>query len=142
MSRITHVVLMVLAVLSLFLAAGCLPFVTISPVEAPPPADSSEIPPVVEEAWEIIFRDYVERDDLDADTLSQGAIRGMIEALDDPYTSYLDPEMYQLSLSDIQGKFEGIGAHVAARDEQIVIIAPIPDSPADKAGIRAGDVMA
>ena len=95
----------------------------------------------VEQAWNIIFQDYVDKDSLDASLLSQAAIKGMVEALDDPYTSYLDAENYQLSLSNLQGKFEGIGAYVAIKDEQLIIIAPIADSPAAKAGIRAGDII-
>ncbi len=94
---------------------------------------------VVAEVWDIIFKDYVERDRIDSTILSEGAIKGMVEALDDPYTSYLDAEAYQLGLSSLEGEFEGIGAHVAIRDEQLMIIAPIADSPAAKAGIRAGD---
>ncbi|GAH18504.1 unnamed protein product [marine sediment metagenome] len=86
----------------------------------------------VEQAWNIIFQDYVDKDSLDASLLSQAAIKGMVEALDDSYTSYLDAETYQLSLSNLQGKFEGIGAHVAIKDEQLMIIAPIADSPAAK----------
>jgi len=96
---------------------------------------------VVEQAWEIIFQDYVDKGELDAETLAQGAVRGMVEALDDPYTSYLDTEAYQLSLQDLEGRFEGIGAYVAVKDDQIIIVAPIADSPADKAGIKAGDVI-
>jgi carboxyl-terminal processing protease len=54
----------------------------------------------------------------------------------------MDAETYRLSLSGIEGKFEGIGAQVtSSEDGQLTIIAPIPDSPADKAGIRAGDVI-
>jgi carboxyl-terminal processing protease len=96
---------------------------------------------VVEQAWEIIFQDYVDKGELDAEALAQGAIRGMVEALDDPYTSYMDAEAYQLSLQDLEGKFEGIGAYVAVRDDQIIIVAPIAGSPADEAGIRSGDVI-
>ncbi|MFC1864588.1 S41 family peptidase [Chloroflexota bacterium] len=96
---------------------------------------------VVEEAWDIIFQDYVERDRLDASTLSQGAIKGMLEALDDPYTSYLDADTFQLSMSDLEGKFEGIGAYVGTEDERLMIIAPIAGSPAAEAGIRAGDII-
>lgn len=96
---------------------------------------------VVREAWDIIFRDYVDQSKLDASKLSQAAIKGMVEALDDPYTAYLDPQSYQLSTSNLQGKFEGIGATVGVRDKQIMIIAPVPNSPADKAGIRAGDII-
>jgi carboxyl-terminal processing protease len=96
---------------------------------------------IVGQVWEIIFQDYVDSEQLDAEALTQGAIRGMVEALDDPYTAYLDAAAYELSQKDIEGKFEGIGAQVADEDGQVVIIAPIADSPAEKAGIRAGDVI-
>ena len=96
----------------------------------------------VEQAWNIIFKDYVDKDRLDTSKMSQAAIEGMLEALDDPYSAYLDAETYQLSLSDLEGKFEGIGAYVGVdEDEQIMIIAPIPDSPAAEAGIEAGDII-
>jgi len=103
-----------------------------------PPSQGLDI---VEQAWNIIFHDYVDQDRLDASTLSQAAIKGMVESLDDPYTSYLDAETYQLGLSNLEGEFEGIGAYVGVRDGQITIIAPIADSPADRAGIRAGDII-
>jgi len=95
----------------------------------------------IAEAWDLIINDYVDKDRLDTSTLSQAAIKGMVEALDDPYSAYLDAAAYQLSLSDLEGKFEGIGAYVAVKDEQIMIIAPIADSPAAKAGIKAGDII-
>jgi len=145
MSKIIKVMViaLLLASLTLSFGAGCSPIINIPVLpdldqDAPTPNSAQDLD-TVEEAWYIIFQDYVERDSLDADALSQGAIRGMVEALDDPYTAYLDPETYQLSLSDLGGKFEGIGAHVAIRDDEIVIIAPIPDMPAAKAGVRAGD---
>jgi carboxyl-terminal processing protease len=96
---------------------------------------------VVKQAWDIIFSDYVDQSKLDATKLSQAAIKGMVEALDDPYTAYLDPQSYQLSTSSLQGKFEGIGATVGVRDNQIIIVAPIPNSPAAKAGVQAGDII-
>jgi carboxyl-terminal processing protease len=96
---------------------------------------------MVGQVWDIIFADYVDNDQLDAEALAQGAIKGMVEALDDPYTAYLDATTYELSQRELEGKFEGIGAHVAAEDGKVVIIAPIAGSPAEKAGIRAGDVI-
>jgi carboxyl-terminal processing protease len=96
---------------------------------------------VVGQARDIIFRDYVDNDHLDAEALAQGAIAGMVEALDDPYTAYLDPAAYELSQKNLEGRFEGIGAYVAAEDDQIVVIAPVAGSPADEAGIRAGDMI-
>ncbi len=95
----------------------------------------------VEQAWNIILRDYVERDEIDTEMLSQAAIKGMLEALDDPYAAYLDAETYQLNLGDIGGKFEGIGAEVAIRDGQLTVIAPFAGSPAAEAGVQAGDVI-
>jgi len=96
---------------------------------------------VIEEVWGIIFQDYVEKDELDASMLSQAAIKGIVEALDDPYTSYLDKKNYIEWSLDLEGKYEGIGAYVGVRDEKIVIIAPILNSPAAEAGIRAGDII-
>ena len=96
---------------------------------------------VVEEAWHIIFRDYVDRDKLEPQELSKGAIEGMIEAIDDPYTSYLDAETYEIGMSGLEGEIEGIGAQVGMREERLTIISPIPDSPADQAGLRADDIV-
>jgi carboxyl-terminal processing protease len=93
------------------------------------------------EAWNIIFEDYVDEGKLDAAVLSEAAIRGMVEVLDDPYTSYLDAETYELGLGSLHGKIEGIGAQVTVRDGQLTIIAPIAGSPADKAGVRPGDTI-
>jgi len=130
--KIIAVTILLAATIALSFGAGCVLGVKTSPQ---PDLD------IVEEAWSIIFQDYVERDQLDPNKLTQGAVRGMVEALDDPYTSYLDTTAYELWTRSIEGKFEGIGAYVEVKDEQITIVAPIPDSPAEQAGIRAGDVI-
>ncbi len=96
---------------------------------------------IVREAWDIIYRDYVDPDSLDATTLSHGAIKGMVEALNDPHTSFLDADTYQQWLSSLEGKYEGIGAYVGVEEGQIVIIAPIEGFPAAEAGIKAGDII-
>ena len=95
----------------------------------------------IEQVWNIIFSEYVDKDKLDSRSIRKGAIEGMIESLDDPYSSYLDTESYELGLSRLEGEFDGIGAVITITDEQLTIIAPIADSPADKAGIKAGDVI-
>ena len=96
---------------------------------------------VVDQAWNIIFQEYVQKDKLDTGKLSGGAIEGILKVLDDPYTAYLNPDEYKLSSSDLAGKFEGIGATVNSKDGKITIVAPIEGSPAEKAGIKAGDVI-
>ena len=96
---------------------------------------------LVGEAWDIIFRDYVDRDQLEPDELSKGAIEGMIESLDDPYSSYIDAETYEIGMSGLEGEIEGIGAQVGIREEKLTVISPIPDSPAARAGVRSEDVI-
>jgi len=130
--KIMVIALLLVASFVLSSGAGC------APGSGTPPSPGQDLD-VVTEAWNIIFQDYVDKDRLDASLLSQGAVKGMVEALDDPYTSYLDAETCQLALTGMEGKFEGIGAEVAVKDGQLMIIAPIADSPAAKAGIRAGD---
>ena len=93
------------------------------------------------EVWELLKREHIDGKNLDGKTLSDGAIRGMLQALDDPYAAYLRPDQYDLESQDIQGFFEGIGAEVAMRDGRIVILAPLPGAPAEKAGIRPGDII-
>lgn len=105
------------------------------------PSSSGEGLDIVGQAWNIILTDYVDRDKLETSMLKQGAIEGMLESLDDPYSSYLEPEDYELGLSSLEGEFNGIGAYVTIEDKQLMIIAPIADSPADQAGIKAGDII-
>ncbi len=91
---------------------------------------------------------------VDRGAMVQGAIRGMIDSLEDPYSSYLTTEQYSSSLQGIGGQFEGIGAEIATQADdgtqgcstlgptcRLVIIAPIGGSPAEKAGLRPGDLV-
>ena len=89
------------------------------------------------------------------DAVVEGAIRGMIDSLDDPYSQYLTSERYRSNLQGISGEFEGIGAELATQASdgtatcatlgptcRLVIVAPLGGSPAEKAGLRAGDLVA
>ena len=93
------------------------------------------------EVWELLNREHIDQDNLDPQAISDGAIRGMLRALDDPYASFLDREQFSLESEDIRGFFSGIGAEVGFRDGLITILSPMPDTPAEAAGIRAGDVI-
>ena len=96
----------------------------------------------VEQVWDIILKDYVEKEEVNVNQLSQAAIEGMLELLNDPYTTYLDKENYQLSYEDLTGKFEGIGAVITVdENDQLEVVAPIAGSPAAEAGIKPGDVL-
>jgi carboxyl-terminal processing protease len=92
---------------------------------------------------------------VDRETLVEGAIRGLVESLGDPYSSYLSPEDFRGTIDDISGTFEGIGAEIGAVDSagnasdcspfgadcHMVIIAPLDGSPAETAGLKPGDVV-
>ncbi|MBI4303460.1 MAG: S41 family peptidase [Chloroflexi bacterium] len=95
----------------------------------------------VTEAWNIIFEDYVDKSKLDASALSGAAIKGIVKELNDPYTTYFDPRTYDLNRSNLSGRFSGIGATVGIRDDRIIVIAPIPGTPAARAGIKSGDTI-
>jgi carboxyl-terminal processing protease len=95
------------------------------------------------EIEDILEQDFVNPDAIDPNALLNGAIQGQIDALGDPHTVYISPEDLALGVDIIAGTFEGIGAQVDQDPVtgQIVIVAPFRDSPAEKAGIRAGDVI-
>ncbi len=96
---------------------------------------------LLEEALEVIRQEYVVPEDVDAEALIRGALKGMVEALEDPYSAYLDITHYGMTLEGLSGNFEGIGAYVDDDEGRIIIIAPIPGTPAEAAGIRSGDVI-
>ena len=93
---------------------------------------------------------------IDRKTLVEGAIRGLVDSVGDPYSSYLSPEDFRGTINDISGTFEGIGAEIGAVDSagnpsdcspfgpdcHMVIIAPLDGSPAESAGLKPGDVVA
>ena len=108
------------------------------------------------EAYDRLQREYV--DDLDAEQLAEGAIQGMFQyGVQDPYSGYMPPEQYQQALGDLSGSFSGIGAEMAIRNTadpadlascteisetcRLVVVAPLAESPAEAAGLRAGDVV-
>lgn len=70
-----------------------------------------------------------------------GALSGMVAALGDPYSVYFDPDTAKDFEEQLNGKFEGIGAEIGIRDGRITVVAPLPDTPAERAGLRAKDVI-
>ena len=95
----------------------------------------------ISEVWELLQEEHIKGDSLDPQAISDGAIRGMLEALNDPYASYLDARQFEVANQDLKGYFEGIGAEVTLRNGQITVLAPLPDTPAERAGIRPGDII-
>lgn len=92
------------------------------------------------EMYGLLKSQYVDPERLDPQTLYEAAINGMIKSLSDTGTFYVDPTTYNTSIMP-SGTFEGIGATIAEQNGKIIIVAPIKGTPADKAGIRTGDVI-
>ncbi|MFH1046996.1 MAG: S41 family peptidase [Patescibacteria group bacterium] len=90
--------------------------------------------------WEIVRSRYVEQP-VDETKLFYGAISGMVASLDDPYSVFLDPDFAAMFESELSGTFQGIGAEIGIKQDQLKIIAPLPDTPAEKAGLMAGDAI-
>ena len=92
------------------------------------------------EAWNIVHERYVDQP-IDDVALMRGAISGMMDALGDKQTFYMDPVVYETETSSLSGEYEGIGAYVDLDGEFLTIISPIEGSPAEAAGLKPGDAI-
>lgn len=93
----------------------------------------------IQSAFSTIVGDYVE--DVDRDAVVDGAISGMTDVLQDPYSQYLTDQSAQQLDETIEGAFEGIGAEIMEKDDYIQIVSPIKGSPAEEAGLMANDII-
>jgi carboxyl-terminal processing protease len=91
------------------------------------------------EVWDSVKNNFIDKNQLSNQELFYGSLRGLAAATEDPYTVFMDPEESQEFADDLAGTFEGIGAEVGLRNDITTIIAPLDDTPAQKAGLRAGD---
>lgn len=90
------------------------------------------------QVWEVIHNQFITQP-IDDGALIQGAIRGMMESLGDPYSAYMSPEEFRSQNAPIKGDYSGIGALVDISGKFLIIMSPMPDSPAEMAGLRSGD---
>lgn len=90
------------------------------------------------EAWNIVHKEYVDQP-VNDELLMQGAIRGMMDALGDQQTFYMEPQLFESESSSLQGEYEGIGAYVDTDGDYLTIVSPIEGSPAELAGLQPGD---
>ncbi len=110
------------------------------PSTVPPQAESHFR--LMAEAWNAIERIYVDRKAIDPKKMTYGAIGGMVDSLGDTgHSRFLSPEMLKQETGLTRGEFEGIGAEVRMKKGQLVIVAPIDGSPAQRAGLKAGDII-
>jgi carboxyl-terminal processing protease len=111
----------------------------------PPTGIPSDAVPEFElmaEAWNLIEARYVDRPAVQPRQMTYGAIGGMVDSLGDTgHSRFLSPEMVQAEQNFNQGQFEGIGVYVEMKDGHLVIVAPIDGSPAQQAGLQAGEII-
>lgn len=92
------------------------------------------------EMWQILKEHYYEQP-IEDKTLFYGAMSGLAASFGDPYTQYFEPKGAEEFQEALSGKFSGIGAEIGLKESRVTVVAPLPDTPAERAGVRAGDVI-
>jgi carboxyl-terminal processing protease len=93
------------------------------------------------EKWDTLYAKYFDQEKLVESKLVYGAIQGMVAAVGDPYTVFLPPSENKIVQEDLNGNFEGVGIQIGFKGNQLAVIAPLPESPAENAGVKAGDLI-
>src|SRR3989344_8271301 len=91
--------------------------------------------------WNKLESNYYDKTKLDPQKMLNGAITGLTESLGDPYTIFLPPNQNTNFKDGLAGQFSGIGAELGTKEKQIIVIAPLSGSPAEKVGLKAGDAI-
>lgn len=92
-------------------------------------------------AWQVLDEKYVTSSSTSVQNKIYGAIEGLTDSYKDPYTVFLPPVESKMFKDDIAGDFSGVGMEIGIKDKQLVVIAPMKDSPAERAGVKAGDAI-
>ncbi len=107
-----------------------------------PPADARSEIGLLYQAWNLVDQHYVDRAALNPTNLTYGAIRGLVQALGDTgHSDFLTPQEYAALSSDLSGQYQGIGVEISIKTEGPAIVSVFDGSPAQKAGLRAGDLI-
>lgn len=93
------------------------------------------------DVWSRLENNYLEKEAIDPQKMVYGAISGMTAALDDPYTAFFPPKENTRSKEDLSGEFSGVGIQLGFIDKTLAVMAPLPGNPAERAGIKAGDLI-
>ena len=93
------------------------------------------------DVWDQLSESHLNKSEIDPQKLLYGAISGMVGAVGDPYSVFLDPLQNESFLSSLAGSYQGVGIELGARDGKLVVISPLDGTPAQKAGVKAGDFI-
>lgn len=94
------------------------------------------------ETWQLLKDKYYKSPDIQDKQMFYGAMKGLADSMGDPYTTFFEPKGAEAFQQALSGKFSGIGAEIGLREGIITVVAPLPDTPAERAGIKAGDFIA
>ncbi len=93
------------------------------------------------QVWDTLEAKYYDKSKIVPSKMVYGAIEGMVSSLGDPYTMFLPPSQNKIVNQDLSGSFDGVGIELGFKNNNLVVIAPLPDSPAQKAGVKVGDYI-
>ncbi|MCL5011078.1 MAG: S41 family peptidase [Patescibacteria group bacterium] len=93
------------------------------------------------EAWRQLEKNFIGQDKIDYQKMVYGAVDGMTKSLGDPYTSFFTPQQTTNFNEELSGRYEGVGMYVGIKDGQLTVISPLKGTPAEKAGLKAGDAI-
>ena len=93
------------------------------------------------DVWQRLEGDYLDKSALDQEKMVYGAIKGITQSLGDPYTVFLEPGENKRAKEDLDGSFGGVGIQLGYKDRRLAVIAPLKGTPAEKAGVKAGDLI-
>ena len=93
------------------------------------------------QVWDRLENYYFEKEKIDSQQIIWGAVKGLTSSLGDPYTVFLPPKDNQRSKEDLNGAFEGVGIELGYKDNTLAVVAPLSGTPAEKAGLKAGDLI-
>ncbi len=115
---------------------------SITSINKEPPKDVTVDFKLFWDVWELVSKSYIDKTAIDPNKMYYGAIQGMVAALGDPYTVFLPPESQKSIKEELGGSFEGIGIELGFnKDKQMVVVAPLEGTPADKAGLKPEDMI-
>ena len=110
-------------------------------VDRKTPADKNVDMSLFWQVWDLMTKKYYDKTKLIPSQMVYGAIEGMVASAGDPYTTFLAPTQNKIINDNLSGSFGGVGIEIGYKDGHLAVIAPLPDTPAEKAGVKAGDFI-
>jgi len=96
---------------------------------------------IANSVWDVVDDKYLRADEIETDDIKYGLAKGLVSAIGDDHSTFFDPEESAAFMTSLNGDLQGIGAELKLVDGLVMVVSPLPDSPAEKAGILPGDII-